>query len=41
VDVIPDTGILARLTENPVVLIVIGAIVVGAGYLMYRRQKSL
>jgi hypothetical protein len=41
VDVIPDTGILARLTGNPVILIAFAAIVVGAGYLMYRRQKSL
>jgi uncharacterized membrane protein len=41
VDVSPDTGLLAQLTGNPVALIVIAAIVIGAGYLLYRRQKSL
>jgi hypothetical protein len=41
VDVIPDTGLLARLAGNPIVLIVIAAIVLGAGYLIYRRQKSV
>ncbi len=41
VEVVPDTGLLARLAGNPVALLLIAAIVIGAGYLLYRRKRSV
>lgn len=41
VEVTRDTGFLAGLLGNPVALVIIAGAVIGAGYLLYRRQKSL
>lgn len=41
VEVTRDTGFLAGILGNPVALVIIAGAVIGAGYLLYRRQKSL
>jgi hypothetical protein len=39
VDVVKDTGI-AALLGNPIVLVVIGALIAGAGYMLYRKHQE-
>jgi uncharacterized membrane protein len=40
VNVTADTGLPAQLAGNPVALVVIAAVILGAGYLLYRRQMA-
>lgn len=41
VNVTADKGVISQLTGSPVALVIIAAIVLGIGYLLYRRKQAL